>query len=425
MKYLVTLFLITFSVYSLAQSSGIALGVYEPSQGTSGNAIDIYTNEVGRKPAFAWLPMTWQDFYGNYKQFDPAVLDQFRTRGIMPGLTWEPSKGPASSTGSNQPDFSWQQINSGRYDEYITQFAKDAAAYHYPFILRILHEMDGTWYPWGYGVNGNNNLADFVTAYKHIVDIFRAAGATNVQFVWNPTAWSASNIEAFGDTLKQAYPGDNYVDWIALDGYNLSLDNWRSLQEVFQPSYQFLTSFSNRPMMLFEVGSIENPQDSTAKANWITQGFLTTIPDKFPDVKVAVWFNSEDDAKRDNYAIDTSPNALNAWKQVVASPLYQGSLLTDIRKGNNDIPFKYNLSQNYPNPFNPTTVINYSIPKASFVTIKIYDILGNEITSLVNVEKRTGRYSVNLDASNLASGVYFYQLKAGNYSSIKKMVLLK
>ena len=308
------------------RTAGIAIGIYQPQADTSGAAIDRYIGQVGKKPAFAWLPMTWQHPDGSYWQLDAQMLDEFRTRGIMPGLTWEPSKGPAQRVGPNQPDFSWKQISSGRYDSYITQFAKDAAAYHHPFILRVLHEANGTWYPWGYSVNGNTNLADFVTAYKHIVDLFRAAGATNVQFVWNPTVINVANIGEYGPLLKQAYPGDNYVDWVALDGYNSKLDDWRSLQDIFQPAYQLITGFSKRPMILFEVGSLENPQDPTANANWIKQGFLTTIPNEFPNVKVVVWFNSKDGSGRD-FSLQTSQNALNAWKQVVSSPLYQGSLL--------------------------------------------------------------------------------------------------
>jgi endoglucanase len=184
--------------------------------------------------------------------------------------------------------------------------------------------MNGNWYPWGYGVNGNTDLADYVAAYRHIVDLFRAAGATNVQFVWNPWVVNANQISQYGDMLLAAYPGDNYVDWVALDGYNLA-NNWRTLQDIFQPSYQFITGFTNRPMMLFEVASVEDALDPMARANWITQGFLTTIPTLFPKIKVATWFNSNNGSGRD-YSLDT-PNALNSWKQVVASPLYQGSLL--------------------------------------------------------------------------------------------------
>jgi arylsulfate sulfotransferase len=85
----------------------------------------------------------------------------------------------------------------------------------------------------------------------------------------------------------------------------------------------------------------------------------------------------------------------------------------------------YSLSQNYPNPFNPITVFNYSVPKQSYVTIKVYDILGNEIKTLVNESKLPGFYEVEFDASNLSSGIYFYSLRAGSYIETRKMVLIR
>lgn len=89
------------------------------------------------------------------------------------------------------------------------------------------------------------------------------------------------------------------------------------------------------------------------------------------------------------------------------------------------IPFTYELSQNYPNPFNPTTTIRYQIPKEGMVTLKVYDILGAEITTLVIEEKVAGKYEINFNASNLASGVYIYRLNVSDYVNVKKMVLLK
>ncbi len=83
------------------------------------------------------------------------------------------------------------------------------------------------------------------------------------------------------------------------------------------------------------------------------------------------------------------------------------------------------LSQNYPNPFNPITKIEYSLPKNSFVTIKIYDIMGREITTLVNETKPSGRYSIEFNGSKLASGIYFYRMQAGYFNSVKKMILIK
>jgi len=96
------------------------------------------------------------------------------------------------------------------------------------------------------------------------------------------------------------------------------------------------------------------------------------------------------------------------------------------------IPTQYSLSQNYPNPFNPSTKIKYTIPsitlsgvEESFVTLKIFDVLGNEIATLVNEEQPAGSYEVNFSATDLTSGIYFYKLQAGSFVETKKMILIR
>ena len=100
-------------------------------------------------------------------------------------------------------------------------------------------------------------------------------------------------------------------------------------------------------------------------------------------------------------------------------------VLTGVDQTGNSIPKVFSLKQNYPNPFNPATTISFSIPQKSFVTIKIYDVLGNEITTLVNAEKQSGNYNIKFDGSRLASGIYFYRMQAGKFISTKKLILLK
>ncbi len=89
------------------------------------------------------------------------------------------------------------------------------------------------------------------------------------------------------------------------------------------------------------------------------------------------------------------------------------------------LPTEFALEQNYPNPFNPSTKISWQSPVGSQQTLKIYDVLGNEITTLIDEYKPAGRYELEFNAVSLPSGVYFYQLKAGDYIDTKKMILLK
>ena len=88
-------------------------------------------------------------------------------------------------------------------------------------------------------------------------------------------------------------------------------------------------------------------------------------------------------------------------------------------------PLSYELVQNYPNPFNPATTISYKVSQPSFVSLKVYDMLGSEITALVNEEKSAGEYHVDFNASGLSSGIYFFKISAGEFTAVRKMLLLK
>jgi hypothetical protein len=100
-------------------------------------------------------------------------------------------------------------------------------------------------------------------------------------------------------------------------------------------------------------------------------------------------------------------------------------LTTRINNNQTEIPEVYSLGQNYPNPFNPATKIDFSIPKSGNVILKIFDIVGKEIETLINKEMSAGNYTIDFNASRLSSGTYFYKLTSGVFSQTKKMILLK
>ncbi|MBI1937530.1 MAG: T9SS type A sorting domain-containing protein [Ignavibacteriales bacterium] len=113
------------------------------------------------------------------------------------------------------------------------------------------------------------------------------------------------------------------------------------------------------------------------------------------------------------------------------SGIYKKADITDVKDGNTFENISYSLSQNYPNPFNPKTKIKYTIPQLSFVTVKIYDLLGREVTTLVSKEQTPGNYEIEFNAKNLSSGIYIYSIRvyspgrAGNFVDNKKMALVK
>ena len=90
-----------------------------------------------------------------------------------------------------------------------------------------------------------------------------------------------------------------------------------------------------------------------------------------------------------------------------------------------EYPAAFKLEQNYPNPFNPSTTIQYSLSGSQFITLKVYDVLGNEISTLIDEHKQAGSYEISFNASSLPSGIYFYRLEIGSYRETKKMILLR
>ncbi len=115
---------------------------------------------------------------------------------------------------------------------------------------------------------------------------------------------------------------------------------------------------------------------------------------------------------------ENSPYQALLWFGVPINPV-------DVKEVGGNLPQEFSISQNYPNPFNPTTKINFSVPNTSFVKLKVYDVLGKEVATLVNQEMNSGNYVIDFDASSLASGLYIYKIQAGSFSTSRKMMLMK
>ncbi|MGB3683000.1 MAG: glycosyl hydrolase [Rubrobacteraceae bacterium] len=292
----------------------MALGTFVRGvEAEPGRTIDQFTVMVGEEPSTVLLYQNWE----NDSAFDPAVLDAVADRGATPILTWAPRD---PDRGKNHRKYSLQKIINGRYDAYIRGWARDAAAWDKPLYLRFAHEMNSSFYSWGVGVNGNT-AADYVAAWRHIHDIFAQEGADEVRWVWSPLADNPTSR----DELEQMYPGDDYVDWLALDGYNwgtegLVLAEWRTVGEIFGASYDKLITISDKPVMIAEVASAEA---GGSKANWIKDGFLEDVPSRLPNVRAVVWFSSN---KLMDWRVNSSPESLDAYGEVAGSCLYQGRL---------------------------------------------------------------------------------------------------
>lgn len=280
-----------------------------------------YAQAAGRPPA---VIMWYQDWLsGGYPAQQVATVLQY---GAIPMVTWEPWDG--SNPSANQPAYKLTNITRGDFDPFIHQYARDAAASNQRVYLRFAHEMNGYWYPWGTAPGSQytpanplgNTPQDYVDAWRHVHDIFVQEGATNVVWVWSPL------VDYLGGApLDQIYPGDGYVDWMGLSGFNWGTtqswgSTWQSFDQIFGASYGFLAQLSSKPMMISEVASTEQGGD---KAQWITQAFQTSIPQYYPRLQAVVWLDQQ---KETNWQLDSSPASLAAWQQVVATPYYQGLL---------------------------------------------------------------------------------------------------
>ncbi|HEX2868560.1 MAG TPA: T9SS type A sorting domain-containing protein [Ignavibacteriales bacterium] len=172
------------------------------------------------------------------------------------------------------------------------------------------------------------------------------------------------------------------------------------------------------------------PSEALNKANYTISGGITVKSVTMNSTQDGVILSTSKHRKGRIYTL-TVVNVKDLAGNIISSfdnkAQYQLGIYKegDEADGEDTNPQSYQLSQNYPNPFNPSTVIKYSIPENSFVSIKVYDILGKEVATLVNEEKSQGSYEVQFDAGKLTSGMYIYQIKANNFVEVKKMIVEK
>lgn len=251
-----------------AATAAIKLGIYSAQQGEVGapedaRELDRCAAMVGRKP----------DIVMDYSNITdplptPTEVSNLAARGQTPLVTWQLFK-----SGWGGPTIPLQEIAAGQYDSYLRQAANTAR--NMPFgeiLVRFAHEMNGDWYGW------SGSPSAYVNAWRRVVTVFRQQDASNVKFVWSP------NVDYGSYPFSGYFPGDSWVDYVALDGYNWGTTGqgpgrWQSLYSVLKSSYDQLTQLSSKPLMIAETSSSET---GGSKAAWIREGFLQTIPSQFP-----------------------------------------------------------------------------------------------------------------------------------------------
>jgi beta-mannanase len=280
----------------LVPASGTLLGAYvDPDAKWVDNAsaqseVTTFESQLGRKLAVDQHYYSWTNTF-------PSGLEQWDIQGgRTPLVTWEPF------------GVTLDQIINGSQDGIIRARADGMKALGTNVFLRFAHEMNGDWYPWSGAQNGNNP-AKYVSAWKHVHDVFVQRGATNVVWVWSP---NNDNVPSSSwNAYQNYYPGDGYTDWVAVDGYNWgttkSWSSWRSFTGLFGGFYN--TYASRKPIMIAETSSAEA---GGSKSSWIAS-MSTAIQNTYPSIAAIVWFHVN---KESDWRANSTSTALAKFKEM-------------------------------------------------------------------------------------------------------------
>lgn len=221
-----------------------------------------------------------------------------RAGGRLPLMNWAPE----------DPTYTWAQIAAGQADAIIDARASAAATYGRRILLAFHHEPENDTTTYG-------TPADYVAAWKHVVDRFRAAGATNVKFVLVLEAWTFQL-----DRADHWYPGRSYVDYVGADGYNWygarAGAAWRELGDIFTPFYDW-TVAKGVPGMITETGCLEDPNNPDRKAQWFDNADLWLR--SHPNIAAFLYFHSD---RMWRWWVDTSAASLAAYQAMAHDPIF-------------------------------------------------------------------------------------------------------
>jgi hypothetical protein len=269
------------------------------------------------------------------------------------------------------------------------------------------------------------------------------------------------------DSLALRWTGQGFYDMFQLQVFSDSLFSDVVIDTTTNSSFYILENLTNHSIYFWRVRSILGSEMSAWSLIWgfeVTDAFVNMVSPNGGEVwsigseNIIRWETNITDSVRLDLlygqqivsTLDTTfgyPSAFRwliptnltpdtSYKIIITSIINSSIADTSnasfsiippsgIETENSDIPIDYELSQNYPNPFNPSTIINYQLPKSGYVSLIVFDVLGNEVAKLVEENKQSGKYEVTFDAPNLPSGVYFYTLSTGEFVSTKKMLLIK
>lgn len=293
--------------------------------------IERFDKLVGKQQAIIAFSSDW----GN-QNFPDRQLKIITNYGAIPLVFWSPWDRPEGNWDSNLGRFNLNAIIAGQWDDYIDQWANQAKAYGKPLFVSWGLEMNGRWFPWSglfYGaekpLEGCANCfagpETFKQAYRYVVNRARAQGATNILWVWQ--ANNSSDPDEPWNRMVQYYPGQQYVDWLAITAYGTQFsveEGWFTFDEVIGMRYETVANIDQtKPLMLAEWGVGEFPKKGS-KAQWITE-FFKRLPKEFPRIHAAVFWHERwqnDDQSISNLRVNSSVEALRAYRQGITNPFW-------------------------------------------------------------------------------------------------------
>jgi hypothetical protein len=303
----------------LAKQRGIYWGAWIGSQLTGGqppwdmSAVSHFSGLVGKGLSLLEFAAPFADCGSSpctFYRFPTYEMQTIRNYGAIPFFSWGSQSVPVPGD-LNQPNFQLADIVAGTYDSYIREFAEGARAWGHPFFLRFNWEMNGDWFPWAENANGNQPN-DYILAWRHVHDIFTQVGATNATWVWCPYVNSKPEL----GPLARYYPGDEYVDWTSLDGFNWANNGvnpqpWTSFDKIFGASYRTIVNklAPKKPMLLGEMAS---GGGAHAKAAWIDDMFKV-LRTKYRRIRGLIWFEQVDRGVQ--WPLETAPAVTKAFSR--------------------------------------------------------------------------------------------------------------
>ena len=256
------------------------------------SSISQYAAEAGAAPDVVMYFQPWRTASGVCSTFNeyPFLPDKVVASGARLMVTWEPLQDGA---GSVMPGFTYASILAGAQDACIASYARQVKAFGAPVLVRLAHEMNGNSNNWT-GIANGNDPQGFIDFYRKVVDMFRAAGANNARFIWSPDHASPPEVPAPASELKNYFPGNGYVDFIGVSGYNWGNDplrggGWVTAPQIFDNFLDLtLREFPGKPVMITEIGSVPG-YAGFSRGDWYAEALGWFASRK--DLKGIVWFN--------------------------------------------------------------------------------------------------------------------------------------